>query len=51
VVGDNKSFLGEEAWLSGHGVAIEVVQDERCIQLMRDFVRDQPTLWAEDIGE
>jgi cytosine deaminase len=51
VVGENKSFMGEEAWLSGHGVAIEVVQDERCIQLMRDFVRDQPTLWAEDIGE
>lgn len=51
VVGENRSFMGEEQWLAGHGVALEVIQDERCIELMRDFVRDQPTLWAEDIGE
>jgi cytosine deaminase len=51
VVGENQSFMGEEQWLAGHGVALEVVQDERCIELMRDFVRDHPSLWAEDIGE
>ena len=51
VVGENRSFLGEEAWLASRGVAVEVVQDERCIALMRDFMRDRPELWAEDIGE
>ena len=51
VVGENQSFLGEERWLASHGVAIEVVQDQRCIELMRDFVQSRPSLWAEDIGE
>ncbi len=51
IVGENRSFMGEEEWLESRGVAIEVVQDQRCIQLMADFMRDHPTLWAEDIGE
>ena len=51
VIGENRSFMGEEDWLASRGVAIEVVQDARCIALMRDFMRDRPDLWAEDIGE
>jgi creatinine deaminase len=51
VVGENKSFMGEEVLLAGRGVDIEVVQDERCIGLMRDFMAARPDLWAEDIGE
>ncbi|MDA0254400.1 MAG: nucleoside deaminase [Planctomycetota bacterium] len=50
VIGENRSFLGEEAWLASHGVALEVLQDERCIALMRDFMAARPDLWAEDIG-
>lgn len=50
VIGENQSFMGEEQWLSDHGVQIEVVQDPVCIKLMRDFVANQPSLWAEDIG-
>lgn len=51
IIGENQSFLGEEQWLSGHGVKIHVAQDTRCINLMRDFIEHHPTLWAEDIGE
>ena len=51
VVGENQSFPGEEHWLLGRGVNVEVVQDQRCIQLMRGFVQKHPSLWAEDIGE
>jgi cytosine deaminase len=50
VIGENQSFMGEEQWLSDHGVQIEVIQDSVCIKLMRDFVANQPSLWAEDIG-
>ena len=50
VIGENRSFAGEEAWLASHGVALEVLQDERCITLMRDFMAARPDLWAEDIG-
>ncbi len=51
VIGENQSFMGEEQWLSSRGVQIQVVQDQRCIQLMREFVQSHPSLWAEDIGE
>ena len=51
VIGENQSFMGEEKWLADHGVEMVVMQDERCIQLMREFVQSHPQLWAEDIGE
>ncbi len=51
VIGENQSFIGEEQWLSSRGVQIKVIQDQRCIQLMRDFMQSHPSLWAEDIGE
>lgn len=51
VVGENQTFLGEEDWLRSRGVTVEVVQDPRCIQLMRDFIAAKPALWNEDIGE
>ena len=51
VIGENKSFMGEEQWLGSRGVQIEVKQDERCIALMHEFMRLHPDLWAEDIGE
>ncbi len=50
VVGENQTFLGAEAHLRANGVAVEVLQDPACIQMMRDFIRDNPTLWNEDIG-
>ena len=51
VIGENQSFMGEERWLSDHGVQLQVVQDPRCIQLMGEFIQNHPTLWSEDIGE
>jgi cytosine/creatinine deaminase len=50
VVGENRTFLGEEALLRSRGVAIEVVQDSRCIELMTRFIAEKPQLWYEDIG-
>ena len=51
VVGENRTFMGEEGLLRSRGVAVDVVQDPRCIELMRGFIRDNPRLWNEDIGE
>ena len=50
VVGENTTFLGEEELLRGRGVDVDVLNDERCIELMRQFIRDKPALWNEDIG-
>ena len=51
VIGENVTFHGEEALLRGRGVAVEVVQDTRCIEMMQRFIREHPALWNEDIGE
>jgi cytosine deaminase len=51
VIGENRSFLGEEAHLRSRGVALSVLDDPRCIELMRRFIAAHPALWNEDIGE
>lgn len=51
IVGENHTFLGEEALLRSRGVEVEVLQDATCIRLMEDFIAARPELWNEDIGE
>ena len=51
VIGENRTFLGEEDLLRSRGVSVEVVEDARCIALMTAFIRAHPELWNEDIGE
>lgn len=51
VIGENQTFLGEEALLRERGVTVEVLQDPECIAMMQDFIAQKPTLWNEDIGE
>lgn len=51
VVGENRTFMGEEALLRSRGVEVVVLQDEQCMALMRDFIAAKPGLWNEDIGE
>ncbi len=50
VIGENRTFMGEEVWLASRGVRLEVLQDPECIRLMEEFIRDKPQLWNEDIG-
>ena len=50
VVGENRTFLGEEELLRARGVSVEVLQNEDCIRLMREFIQSKPALWNEDIG-
>ena len=51
VIGENQTFLGDEALLRSRGVELTVVQDPRCVALMTKFIHDRPELWNEDIGE
>jgi creatinine deaminase len=50
IVGENQTFMGEEALLKSRGVIVEVLQEPRCIELMRQFIAQHPELWNEDIG-
>jgi creatinine deaminase len=51
VIGEARSFHGGHDWLAEHGVAVTVLDDERCVAMMKDFIAVRPELWAEDIGE
>ena len=50
VIGENRTFMGEEALLRERGVVVDVLQDAACIALMREFIAGNPALWDEDIG-
>jgi len=50
IIGENKTFLGEEELLKSRGVELEVRQDPTCIRMMENFIRTHPELWNEDIG-
>lgn len=50
VVGENMTFMGEEALLRSRGVDVQILQDKTCIEMMRTFIRTRPELWNEDIG-
>jgi cytosine deaminase len=51
IIGENQTFLGSEELLKQHGVEVDVMNDEECIKMMQDFIKTNPTLWNEDIGE
>lgn len=50
VVGEARTFVGGHHWLSEHGVRVIVLDDQRCVRLMRAFIAARPQLWNEDIG-
>jgi cytosine deaminase len=50
VIGENQTFMGEEALLRSRGVEVEVLQEAACVDLMRAFIAANPQLWNEDIG-
>lgn len=51
VIGENRTFLGAESWMTQQGIELRVLDDARCIALMERLQREKPDLWAEDIGE
>ena len=50
VVGENRTFMGEEVLLRSRGVLVDVRQEPGCIELITRFIRNHPGLWNEDIG-
>jgi cytosine deaminase len=50
IIGENRTFLGEEDWLRQHGVEVVVVDSKECIEMMENYIRFHPSEWNEDIG-
>jgi cytosine/creatinine deaminase len=51
VVGENKTFGGNEEFLRSKGIEVIIADDPDCMALMERFIREKPELWAEDIAE
>ena len=51
VIGENETFMGEEALLKSRGVELVITNNQDCKDLMTTFIAEQPELWNEDIGE
>ena len=51
VIGENRTFQGEEEWMRRSGIRIQVLDDARAVAWMERLKREKPDLWAEDIGE
>jgi len=51
VIGENRTFMGEEELLRSRGVSVQVVDNAECVRLMEEFIRTNSRLWNEDIGE
>ena len=50
IIGENRNFLGAEELFAQAGVAVEVLDDKECVEMMRNFIAQHPDLWNEDIG-
>ncbi|MFJ2241483.1 nucleoside deaminase [Streptomyces sp. NPDC087859] len=50
VIGEATTFHGGHDWLAEHGVEIVLLDDPECVAMMRDFIKNNPALWNEDIG-
>ena len=50
VIGENKTFMGDEEIIKASGVELVVLQEPTCIQMMTEFIKNNPGLWNEDIG-
>jgi cytosine deaminase len=50
VIGEARTFVGGHDWLAENGVDIVLLDDQRCVKMMTDFIAARPDLWNEDIG-
>jgi len=51
IIGENRTFQGPEDYLRSRGVDLQIVDNEDCRHMMRDFILVNPSLWREDISE
>ncbi|CAF0835049.1 unnamed protein product [Rotaria sordida] len=50
VIGDNKTFHGDEAILKTNHVQIDVLDSKACQELLGNYIKENHSIWYEDIG-
>jgi cytosine deaminase len=51
IVGESVNFPGAPQFMRGKGIEVIDLQDQECIDMMAQFIREHPELWFEDIGK
>jgi len=51
VIGESRNFQGGIDWLRSLGVKVIDLDSQECVSLLADYIRANPTVWNEDIGE
>ncbi|MDZ7713674.1 MAG: nucleoside deaminase [Rhodovibrio sp.] len=49
IVGENRNFAGEMAWLRDRGVEVGLIDDRDLADFFARFMAERPHLWGEDI--
>ena len=45
VIGENKTFLGGEAYLKQRGIEVVILENKECQDLMEHFIKEKPEVW------
>jgi cytosine deaminase len=51
IVGESRNFQGGVEWLRSIGIKVIDLDSEECVSLLGDYIRANPAIWNEDIGE
>lgn len=51
VIGENVNYPGEIEFLRSRGIDVTVVNDPDLIRMMSQYIRENPSVWNEDISE
>jgi cytosine/creatinine deaminase len=51
VVGESRNFKGGVEWLRSLGIKVIDLDSEECASVLGEYIRRNPEIWSEDIGE
>ncbi|MBI4810226.1 MAG: nucleoside deaminase [Ignavibacteriales bacterium] len=51
VVGESRTFPGSEKFMLDHSVEVINLDLDECVDMMKKFIKEYPSLWNEDIGK
>ena len=51
VVGESVNFAGGIDWLRDNGTGVVDLHSNECIDMLASYIRDNPGIWNEDIGQ
>jgi cytosine/creatinine deaminase len=51
IVGESRTFKGGIDWLREQGIEILDLDSPECVTLLGNYIRANPSVWNEDIGE